>query len=195
MLRRLAIIAVCLLCCVPAWAHGGLKGASAILDGALHILTSPLSVAAISGTAAILAGTHLRFSLPIALVAAFFTGTAFLCAGYLPAYTAPLVIAVLGLIGLFGWHPPVIVAFIIAAVAGFAGGLAAELDKPTALTIIGVLMIEVIALEGIFTAYQDIAELRLIAPVLPVAKRVLGSWVAAIGLLMTALAVHQGKLS
>jgi len=195
LLRRLAIIAVCLLCCVPAWAHGGLKGASAILDGAFHILTSPLSVAAILGTAAILAGTHLRFSLPITLIAAFFAATAFLAAGYLPTYTPPLIIGILGLLGLSGWQPPAIVAFIIAAVAGFSGGLAAELDKPTALTIIGVLMIEVIALEGIFTAYQDIAEIRLIAPVLRVAKRVLGSWVAAIGLLMTALAVHQGKLS
>jgi hypothetical protein len=157
-------------------------------------LASPLSIAAILGTTAALAGIHLRLTFAFALAAALFAGAAFLSSGYLPTYTAPVIIAVLGLIGVSAWHPPAIVALLIAAIAGFAGGLAAELDQPSILTIMGVLMTEAIAIVGILTAYEDIAAMKKIAPILPIAKRVLSSWIAAIGLLMTALAFHVGKL-
>ena len=192
--RRLALLPVCLLCCAPAWAHGGLKGSSAIWDGALHVMASPLSIAALLGTATVLGGLHVRLVYAIALVATLFAGVALLSSGYLPPYTAPVLIAVLGLIGVSGWHPPAIVAMMIAAIAGFAGGLAAELDRPSIFTIMGVLMTEAIVTVGLLTAYQDIADLKRVAPILPIAKRVLGSWIAAIGLLMTTLAFHVQKL-
>jgi len=150
-------------------------------------------MAAILGTAAVLAGIHERLTCPIALIATCFAGTAFLSSGYVPPYTAPVLVAVLGLIGVSGWHPPVIVALMIAAIAGFAGGLAAELDKPSIFTILGVLMAEAIVTVGILTAYQDVSELKRVAPILPIAKRVLASWIAALGLLMATLAIHAGK--
>jgi len=193
LLKRLSTLAICLLCCSPVWAHGGLVGMKAVWDGALHILTSPLSLAALVGASAVLAGIRERLIFALSFAAASSAGAAFLISSYLPAYATPAIIAAVGLIGVGAWRPSESFAFAIAAFAGLAGGLAAELNSPSVPTIAGVFLAEFIILAGVLTAYFDFASMQKLIGVLPIARRVLGSWVAAIGLLMTTLALQVGK--
>lgn len=165
----------------------------AVWDGALHILASPLSLAALVGASSVLAGINERHIFAISLSAAVSAGVAFLAASYLPAFATPAMIALVGLIGVSAWRPPTTFAYGIAIFAGLSGGLAAELESPSIATVLGVFLTEIFILGGTLTAYQDLASLEKLEEVLPVAKRVLGSWVAAIGLLMAALAFHVGK--
>lgn len=165
----------------------------AVWDGALHILTSPLALAALVGAIAVLAGVRERLIFVVSFVAAVSAGAAFLISGYLPAYATPAMIAAIGLIGVGAWRPSTAFAYAIAVFSGLSGGLAAELDSPSIATIAGVFLTEIAILGGVLTAYQDLSSIEKLTAVLPIAKRVLGSWVAAIGLLMTALAFHVGK--
>ncbi len=191
--KRLTTLVVCLLGFSPVWAHTGLNGTKAVWDGALHILTSPLSLAALVGAIAVLAGIRERLIFAISVIAATSAGTAFLISGYMPKFAPPAMIAVVGLLGVAAWRPSATFALVIAVFAGLAGGFAAELDAPSGLTIGGVFLAVMIILGGVLTAYQDLASLQKLAPILPIAKRVLGSWVAAMGLLMATLALHAGK--
>jgi hypothetical protein len=162
----------------------------AVWDGALHILTSPLSIAAMIGLFAIVAGIHERHILAVTLIAAVSAGFAFLISAYLPAYAVPAMVAALGMVGVPAWQPPARFAWVFALFAGLAGGLAAELDAPSIPTIVGVFLTETIILGGVLTGYPDLVAIKTLTPVLPIATRVLGSWVTAIGLLLTALAFH-----
>lgn len=192
-LRRFAALAVGLLCCAPAWAHGSPVGVKAVWDGALHLLTSPLSLAALVGVSVVLTGVRERLIFALALSAALSAGAAVLISSDLPAYATPAVIAAVGLMGVGAWRPSETFAFAIAAFAGLAGGLAADLHSPSMQTIAGVFLAEFFILAGVLTAYFHIASMQKLVGVLPIAKRVLGSWVAAIGLLMTTLALQMGK--
>ena len=46
---------------------------------------------------------------------------------------------------------------------------------------------------SVLAIFHDMVGITKIQPFLAIAKRVLGSWVAAIGLLMTTLAIHLSK--
>ena len=190
LLKRYSTLIICLLFCSPAWAHSGLVGMRAVWDGALHVLATPLSLAALVGACTVLTGAHERYVLALSLCAAVFAALAFLISSYLPACTVPALVAILGLVGVGAWRLSTGQYFVVAIVAGLAGGLAADVDAPSSLTIVGVFLAEISVLFGLLIAYQDLASVQKLATVLPIAKRVLGSWIAAMGLLMTALVLY-----
>jgi hypothetical protein len=188
-----ALAALCLGCANPAWAHGGLGDAKSIWSGASHFLTSPVSLAATLGLVAALFGVGERLSLTAALVAGASAGLATAFSGYLPAYTASAILVFVGLSAVAGWKPSDLGAWGLALVAGTAGGLAADLDAPSLPGAIGVGLTVMTIVASVLAIFHDMVGITRIQPFLAIAKRVLGSWVAAIGLLMTTLAIHLSK--
>lgn len=179
-----------LACCSPVWAHGGLGDAKSIWGGAQHFLTSPLSLAALLGLAAAFFGTPERVFFPAIVVAGVCAGGAAALAGWLPSAAAPAAIVAVGLSAVAGWTPPYVAALALAVLGGSAAGLAAELDAHSWQGSIGVTAAMMLPLFSALAVSEDLTKLPRLAAILPIARRVLGSWVAAMGLLMTALAFH-----
>jgi hypothetical protein len=182
-----------LVCCGPVWAHGGLGDAKSIWGGAQHFLTSPLSLAALLGLAAALFGTTERVFFPAIVLAGVCAAGAAALAGGLPSAAAPAAIVLIGLAAVAGWTPTRAAALALAVVGGSAAGLAADLDARSWQGSIGVAAALMLPLFGALAASEDLIKLPRLAAILPIARRVLGSWVAAMGLLMTALAFHVSK--
>ncbi len=182
-----------LACCGSAWAHGGLGDAKSIWGGSQHFLTSPLSLAALLGLAAVFFGTPERVFFPAVLLAGVCAGGAAALAGWLPAATAPAAIVAVGLAAVVGWTPPRAAALALAVLGGTAAGLAADLDARSWQGSIGVAAAMMLPLFAALAASEDLIKLPRLTAILPIARRVLGSWVAAMGLLMTALAFHVSR--
>jgi hypothetical protein len=182
-----------LACCGPAWAHGGLGDAKSIWGGAEHFLTSPLSLAAMLGLAAVLFGTPERVFFPAVVLAGVCAAGAAALAGWPPSGAAPAAIVAVGLAAVTGWTPQRAAALALAVLGGSAAGLAADLDARSWQGSIGVATALMLPVFGALAASEDLVRLPRLAAVLPIARRVLGSWVAAMGLLMTALAFHVSR--
>lgn len=161
--------------------------------GALNFLTSPLSLASLVGLAAALFGIRERLSLAVAVVAGIAAGMATALAGHVPAYAAPAAVVVVGLSAVAGWKPSGAGALLLALLAGMAAGIAADFDAPSWPGAIGVAGSMMFILGCALAVFHDLVGLPRLQSILPIARRVLGSWVAAIGLLMTTLAIHLGK--
>lgn len=182
-----------LLSCGPAWAHGSMGDGKSLWGGASHFLTSPLSIASVVGLCAALFGVHEKLALAVAMVAGAAAGVGSAAAHYVPTFFAPAAVVVVGLCAVIGRKPSVIGALLVATIAGLAGGIAADVDAPSwpgAIGIAGAMMFPVACT---LAAAHDIGSFQRLQSVLPIARRVLGSWVAAIGLLTTTLAIHLSK--
>ncbi len=202
MLRKpqasLALLALGLLCASPVWAHGGDGGGKPVLSGAMHLLTSPLSLAALIGLVVALAGLPERQS----LLAGFCAAAASAVAAALPAFTTPLApsiapaaVVVIGLTSLLALKPSTTGAVLLSLLAGMAAGHAAELDTPHWQGIAGIAGVVLFIVLSALGGSEDLARLlttkmRWLKNALPIARRVVGSWLAAIGLLLCALALN-----
>ena len=202
MLRKpqasLALLALSLLCASPVWAHGGDGGGKPVLSGAMHLLTSPLSLAALIGLVVALAGLPERQS----LVAGFCAAAASAVAAALPAFTAPLppsiapaAVVVIGLTSLLALKPSTTGAVLLSLLAGMAAGHAADLDTPHWQGIAGIAGVVLFTVLSALGGSEDLARLLTtkmlwLKKALPIARRVVGSWLAAIGLLLCALALN-----
>lgn len=193
LVRRFAVVCSLLLCCGSALAHGGLQGSQSLWGGALHFLTSAVSLAALAAMLAVLFGIAERLALGVAAVAGASAGIASALAEVLPVYTAPSVLVMVGLTAVLGWKPSRTGSILIAALTGLAAGLAADLDAPSWAGGTGVACTAMFVSGCALAVSRDLASVPKLAYIVPVAKRVLGSWVAAIGMLMAALAIHLGK--
>lgn len=182
-----------LACCGPVWAHGDLGDAKSIWGGSQHFLTSPLSLAALLGLAAAFFGMPERVSFPAIILAGVCAGGAAALAGWLPTATAPAAIVAVGLVAVAGLTPPQAAALTLAVLGGTAAGLAADLDARSWQGSIGVAAALMLPLFAALAAFEDLIKLPQLAAILPITRRVLGSWVAAVGLLMTALAFHVSR--
>lgn len=191
--RRATLLALILLYGQPVWAHSGLSISKTLWDGSLHFLASPLSLAAVTGLLAALFGIGEKLSLTAALMAGLAAGTSSVLASNTPTYLAPAALVLLGLLALAGWKPSDLGVVLLALVAGIAGGVAADLDSPSWPGAIGVAATMTFACGAALVASQDLSAIARLQPILPIARRVVGSWVAAIGLLMITLAIHQGR--
>ncbi len=192
-MHRGVLLALALLCGPSAWAHGGLTGSKSLWGGISHFLTSPLSLAAMVGLLVALFAISQRLSLAATTLAGVAAGIASAFSGDVPAYLAPGAVTMVGLCALAGWRLPAPAVLLLAVLAGIAGGLAAELDAPSLPGGIGVGGVEVFIVGCLLAAAHDVAALVRLRTVLPIARRVVGSWVAAMGLLMTTLAFHVAK--
>jgi urease accessory protein len=190
-------VAAVLLWAGPASAHGGLPGGGGFLSGALHPFAAVehlvllLSLGLLAGRlprerrgrafALLLAGL-------LAGLAASVTGRA----GLLPAGAATAAILVLALIaGLVLALDPTLPAAAVAGaalVAGLAVGADTEVESAAVLAAAGVVV-------GVFLIVLDAAALSAwtTQPPLPIARRVAGSWIAAIAIMLLALAASSAR--
>lgn len=187
------LVAIGLLSCGPIWAHGGLGDAKSVWGGAQHFLTSPLSLAALLGLVAALFGTQERTFLITAVLASLSAAVAAALPGVVPAFAAPAAVVVVGFSAVSGLTPERVAAVVLGVLGGAAAGIAADLDSPSWPGSIGVALALLLPLVGALAASEDLLKLPRLQAVLPIARRVLGSWVAAMGLLIAALALHSAK--
>ncbi len=178
--------------CSPVWAHGpfGAFGSGPTLwDGTLHLVTSPLSVAATLGLVLAVLGLEEPWTVVVALLAGAAAALGAAMLAQLPGFMAPFAIVVLGLCAVAGWKPSALVSAALALVAGLAAGVAADLEGPRIQDLIGIALTVMIVVLALLSALDDLGRLRRLVPIMPMARRVLGSWIAAMGLLLGALAV------
>ena len=194
---RLALLAVVLFCASPAWAHGSFGTTKPILIGVLHLLVSPLSIAALLGLIIALAGVPERQALAAgvcAAAAAAAAATVPALSGHLPTSVAPAAVVVIGLTSVFALKPSATGAMLLALLGGAAAGQAADLDAPDWQGIAGIAGVVLFVVLSALGGSEDLTrtlktKLVWLKAVLPIARRVVGSWLAAIGLLLTALAL------
>ena len=182
-----------LLWSAPAWAHGSVADGKSPLGGALHFFTSPLALAAVVGLVATLLGLRERMNLAVNAVAGIAAAASAVLATHVPAFAAPAAVVVVGLSAVAGWKPSNAGALLLAAMGGMAAGVASDLDAPSLQGAIGVAGALVLILGLSLATYHDLSRFPRLMAILPIARRVVGSWVAAIGLLMAALAIHMSK--
>jgi hypothetical protein len=150
-----------------------------------HVVVSPLSMLAVIGLASALAHAHDRATagavLTAGLVAA--CSSCLLPPGWVRA--APLGVMAAGLTAALLPRPPVLLSQLIGIAAGFSVGIAAAPEEPSLLVALGVGLVTLVLLEGLAQGYQ------IINRYVPLARRVVGAWIAAIALLLGALALSR----
>jgi urease accessory protein len=182
----------------PAAAHGGLPGGGGFLSGALHPFAAVEHLVLLLALG-LLAGLLPRERRPRALalllagllagLAATVTGRA----GLLPAGTVAAAILALALIGglLLALDPALPAAAVpgVALAAGLAVGADTEVGGASALAAAAGVVV------GAFLIVLDAAALSAWAtrPPLPIARRVAGSWIAAIAIMLLALAISSAR--
>lgn len=195
----LALLALGLACCSPAWAHDAFGNGKSVLAGALHLLTSPLAIAALLGLVLALLGIPERLSFVAGGLAAAASAAAAAAPAFsvhLGAASAAAAVVVIGLCSVFAIKPSVLGVVLLSLLAGAAAGQAADLDSVSWQAVIGVAGAMLFITISALAASEDIAALvqrRLpwLKTALPVARRIVGSWIAAMGLLLAALALHS----
>ena len=108
---------------------------------------------------------------------------------HIPPVAAPAAVVVIGLSAVAGLKPSTGFAWILAVFAGLAAGLAADLEQPRWQDLAGMAVTVLIATFWLLAVSDNMNRSSQLQSVLPIARRVLGSWVAAIALLLGALAV------
>jgi hypothetical protein len=192
-MKRHIFAAGVMLGSTTAWAHGELGGGGGILSGLAHFTSSPISLACLVGLVAVVYAVKEERVPAIVIAAAISAGLASFLAGSGPAYVAPIVTALVGLVAVAALKPSNTAAILIAIACGFASGLAADLDPPSIARATGVSIAQAGLLSSALYTLPELDRVRKLHTVLPIARRVIGSWVAAIGLLMAALAIQVAK--
>lgn len=185
----IALAGAALLSCSGAWAHGLSGSSTSIWTAAYHLLTSPLSLAALVGLALVLFGIREPVSFVAAALAAVAAVVATWWLPHIPAVAAPAAVVVIGLSAVAGLNPSTAFSLILAALAGLAAGSAADLEQPRWQDLAGMAVTVLIGTFWLLAVTDNITRSGRLQAVLPIARRVLGSWVAAIALLLGALAL------
>ena len=99
----------------------------------------------------------------------------------------------LGLTATAGLKPSRLGVVLLSLLAGLAAGAASDLDTPSWQGVIGIAGVMLFVTISALAALADLAHLAWLKTVLPIGRRILGSWIAAIGLLLGALAIRTGS--
>ena len=180
-----------LLYSYPALAHDAFGDSKSVWTGALHLLTSPLAVAALIGLVLALFGVQERMSVIAAGCAAAASALAGAVPAQIPAFAVPAAVVVLGLSAAAGLKPSKTSTVLLSLLAGMAAGAASDLDNPSWQGVIGIAGVMLIVTIGALAAFEDLIRLAWLQNLMPVGRRILGSWVAAMGLLLGALAIRS----
>ena len=172
-----------------AWAHGNFGADTSIWTASAHLFTSPLSLAALIGLALVLFGIREPLSVLAAALAATAAVLATLLSTHIPAVVAPAAVAVIGLSAVAGWRPSAAFSLLLALLAGLAAGSAADLEQPRWQELTGMAVTGMITAFWLLALSDNLNRSGRFRTLIPLARRVLGSWVAAIALLLGALAL------
>ena len=188
----IALAAGAFLGCKSAWAHGVFGGDVSIWTATQHLFTSPLSLAALIGLALAIFGIREPASFIASVLAAAAAVLATVFLPHIPPVAAPVAVGLIGLSAVAGWNPSAGAAFILAALAGLAAGAAADLQPARWQDLVGMGVTVLVATFWLLASADNLKQSGRLQAVLPITRRVLGSWVAAMALLLSALAV-MGK--
>lgn len=172
-----------------AWAHGNFGADTSIWTATAHLFTSPLSLAALIGLALVLFGIREPLSVLAAALAATAAVLATLLSTHIPAVVAPAAVVVIGLGAVAGWRPSATFSLLLALLAGVAAGSAADLEQPRWQELTGMAVTVMISAFWLLALSDNLNRSGRFQTLIPLARRVLGSWVAAIALLLGALAL------
>lgn len=178
--RGAAIALASLAVAAPAFAHDAFGTMGPFWSGVLHLLVSPLSVGTIVALGAWLApfprgATAVEVIVSVAGAAI----GAWLLADW--SRWAAIAAVGVGLAAAFDVRLPRVARIGASAAAGLGIGSASAVDAPSLAAGAGVALVTFLALAATLAAFQEL-ETRV-----PLARRVAGAWVAAIGLLIAAL--------
>lgn len=184
----LAFLFVAVLMAAPAHAHGAFGSAAPFWSGVFHFAVSPLAiVAALAFTFAIVQVDDHAVLVAIGIAAL----GAFIAAQWAPPMWmlwVPAAPIAAGLFSVSGLPAGRRTSYLLAAISGVAIGVASEPDVRTLGVAFGVsVMVVVLASAGI-ELFLWLTAQRWRSAVM-IGRRVLGAWMAAIGLLLGALAV------
>ncbi|MEO8013447.1 hypothetical protein [Polaromonas sp.] len=172
-----------------AWAHGNFGADTSIWTASAHLFTSPLSLAALIGLALVLFGIREPLSVLAAALAAAAAVVACALSTQIPAVVAPAAVVVIGLSAVAGWRPSAAFSLLLALLAGLAAGSAADLEQPRWQELTGMAVTVMVCAFWLLAVTDNLNRSGRLQALIPLARRVLGSWVAAIALLLGALAV------
>ena len=172
-----------------AWAHGNFGADTSIWTATAHLFTSPLSLAALIGLALVLFGIREPLSVLAAALAATAAVLATLLSAHIPAVVAPAAVVVIGLSAVAGWRPSSAFSLLLALLAGLAAGSAADLEQPRWQELTGMAVTVMVSAFWLLALSDNLNRSGRFQTLIPLARRVLGSWVAAIALLLGALAL------
>ncbi|MBG6071266.1 MULTISPECIES: hypothetical protein [unclassified Polaromonas] len=172
-----------------AWAHGNFGADTSIWTASAHLFTSPLSLAALIGLALVLFGIREPLSVLAAALAAASAVVATAFSAHIPAVVAPAAVVVIGLSAVAGWRPSAAFSLLLALLAGLAAGSAADLEQPRWQELTGMAVTVMVCAFWLLAVSDNLNRSGRFQTLIPLARRVLGSWVAAIALLLGALAL------
>lgn len=186
---RVLLAAAALSGSASAWAHGNFGADTSIWTATAHLFTSPLSLAALIGLALVLFGIREPLSVLAAALAATAAVLATLLSTHIPAVVAPAAVVVIGLSAVAGWRPSAAFSLLLALLAGLAAGSAADMEQPRWQELTGMAVTVMISAFWLLALSDNLNRSGRFQTLIPLARRVLGSWVAAIALLLGALAL------
>jgi hypothetical protein len=164
-------------------AHALFGSGTRFLDGVLDLLRAPLAIAGCIGLAAAIAFSSNDRVLRMVGIAMLATCG---CCFFSPLWrsmAAPVGCVATGLLAASGIQPPKLLGYVLALIAGASVGMAVEIEQPSWLTALGTGA----ALVAVtLWAIQCLESL----PVGPLARRIVGAWMAATALLLGALALR-----
>ncbi len=176
---------------LPAHAHGAFGSAAPFWSGALHVVVNPLALAAIAGLAATLAITAEASTFWSICTAAF---SAAMAAQWLPPTwitLAPIGVIGVGLMAALAVKPSPLIAYPAGIAAGLAVGLSVDVDARSLGAALGVGMVVIVLTTWGLEIFLRLEQVQRLKTVVPIARRVIGAWVAAIALLLGALTLSQ----
>ncbi len=193
-MRRSGRVAACFaagtLPCAACWAHPGFGDGASAGSGALHFLSAPVAWVAIAGLIAAIAGVNRSLALRCAVMAAAATGVAAARPALLPPWLPPLLAVLLGLAGVLRVPARARVAVPLALAAGLVAGATIALDETAMPAVLGAAVSMLLIVGAALAGYRHGQRIPRADRVLPLARRVLAAWVAAIAMLLLALALR-----
>lgn len=172
-----------------AWAHGNFGADTSIWTASAHLFTSPLSLAALIGLALVLFGIREPLSVFAAALAAAAAVVACALVTHIPAVVAPAAVVVIGLSAVAGWRPSAVFSLLLALLAGLAAGAAADMEQPRWQELTGMAVTVMISAFWLLALSDNLNRSGRLQTLIPLGRRILGSWVTAIALLLGALAL------
>lgn len=172
-----------LLSISPAYAHSVFGETASFWSGAAHVVTSPIAIAILLGV-----GSRIAAQPPgvayLRAIAALILATGIAATTFESAILGPLAAALIGGLAALSPRHHRIEVVPLGLFAGAAIGSAIELDATNWVSCLGA------AAASGYVAMMLFEGLERLERFSPVPRRVLGSWVAALGLLLLALAMR-----
>lgn len=188
-LRLLFLVA--LLSTANAHAHSGFGSTAPFWAGVLHFLVSPLALAALLGYCAWVVSSKKALDFKSIFNCAASAGFLSFYPSLLPDYILAVGVVLIGIAAMLRVKMPQIVIQVTGIFVGIIIGISTDLDNQNLLSAFGIVAVTLYLGVAFLGLWNRGTEIDWLNPILLVASRVLGSWVAAFSLLLAALGIQH----